>query len=266
MNTPGQPPETPEALLQSLQRLTDDSGHLSAETVASANNSRQFGIPAKPLRAIVLAVQEVIPQIDILFRYKSETWGALGQLLAAAEDLAGCCQAQVTGQDDQHTYRLQDHWDHVDSVLYDAKTAADHFRDNPPPRPELRQQPISDLVAEFAKGKTDPAPEAHIVDLAERLAKAAVNHTKSPEMSVDSEGVLTFDLRRADRQLFSAELHPDGQLIISVYNNRTNPRRPTTHRSRATEAQFYELLIVPAMPEDAKPKETELPSAGGQPA
>ena len=108
MDTPSQPPATPEHLLLSLQLLTNDRGCLSADTVAAADDTKESGIPAKSVRAITLAVQEIIPHIDPILLRQAAAWGAVSQLLTDASNLASACEAQVVGADDAQTAELED--------------------------------------------------------------------------------------------------------------------------------------------------------------
>ena len=68
-------------------------------------------------------------------------------------------------------------------------------------------------LAVFGKGLED-----RVVDTAAYIAKAALNKTVEPEITVDIDGALSFDLRLTDGRLVLVELEPSGALDASVYN------------------------------------------------
>jgi hypothetical protein len=68
-------------------------------------------------------------------------------------------------------------------------------------------------LAVFGKGLED-----WVVKMAKRIAKAALDKTVEPEITVDVDGALSFDLRLTDGSLVLAELEPNGALDASVYD------------------------------------------------
>ena len=70
----------------------------------------------------------------------------------------------------------------------------------------------------FAVGLEGSRPEVAAVNMASRIAKAALDKTVEPEITVDVDGALSFDLRLADGRIVFAELEPSGQLDASVYD------------------------------------------------
>ena len=75
-------------------------------------------------------------------------------------------------------------------------------------------------VSEFANGHEGARPLADAVSMADRIATAAVEKTVEPEITVDVDGALSFDLRLANGWLVLAELDIDGTLDASVYDDR----------------------------------------------
>ena len=73
-------------------------------------------------------------------------------------------------------------------------------------------------LAEFsAVAGVCPTPEA--VRIARVLSEAAVQHVRYPDITVDSDGELSFDLRLKDGRLVFAELSLDGRLDVGVYGS-----------------------------------------------
>ena len=75
-----------------------------------------------------------------------------------------------------------------------------------------------DAVDAFAVGLEGRQPEPAAVALAVSIVEAALCHTAQPEVSVDVDGALSFDLRTSSGHLILAELSPDGGLDASVYD------------------------------------------------
>ena len=72
----------------------------------------------------------------------------------------------------------------------------------------------------FSIGHEGTRPSACVVSMADRIAKAAVDKTVEPEITVDVDGALSFDLRLASGWLLLAELDLDGDLDASIYDDR----------------------------------------------
>jgi hypothetical protein len=70
----------------------------------------------------------------------------------------------------------------------------------------------------FAAGLEGRQAETGAVETANRIAAAALSITVEPEVSVDADGALSFDLRTRDGRLILAELGPDGGLDASIYD------------------------------------------------
>ena len=78
---------------------------------------------------------------------------------------------------------------------------------------------INDALKRFSQGLligVIPAPE--VVDVARRISRAAVDSTDSPEIAVDVDGAISFDLLLLNGNLLMAELYPDGWLDGSIYD------------------------------------------------
>ena len=78
---------------------------------------------------------------------------------------------------------------------------------------------LPEVIAEFAAGVAGyPPPPAWVVELGTELVRAAVEHTVEPEISVDVDGELSFDLRLRNGFLVIAELSIGGALNARVYD------------------------------------------------
>ena len=79
--------------------------------------------------------------------------------------------------------------------------------------------PPHPVIAEFAAGVAGyPLPEVWVVEMAAELVRAAEAHTVEPEISVDLDGELSFDLRLRNGFLVIAELSIGGALNARVYD------------------------------------------------
>ena len=87
----------------------------------------------------------------------------------------------------------------------------------PPNEPETTQR---SATRAFSIGHEGKRPAADVVHIADRIAKAAVDKTVEPEITVDVDGALAFDLRLASSWLVLAELDLDGALDASIYDDR----------------------------------------------
>ena len=78
---------------------------------------------------------------------------------------------------------------------------------------------LSDVVAEFTMGlRGDVKPSSDVVAMAYRITKAATS-TESPEVTLDVDGALAFDLRLHSGNRLLAELAPSGWLDGGVYSH-----------------------------------------------
>ena len=75
-----------------------------------------------------------------------------------------------------------------------------------------------EAIIAFAKGLDGQQPQPGAIEIARCIASAALSMTIEPEVSVDVDGALSFDLRTKDGRLVLAELGPDGGLDASVYD------------------------------------------------
>lgn len=103
-----------------------------------------------------------------------------------------------------------------------------------------REIELPAIVREFAAGLDGVRPDRSVVAQAERLVKAALQRTAEPEIAVDVDGALSFDLRLSNGLLLLAELSVAGNLDASVYDDAAGER--AQRLPQATEAQFMELL------------------------
>ena len=78
---------------------------------------------------------------------------------------------------------------------------------------------LPEVLAEFAAGVSGyPPPPAWVVELGAELVRAAEEHTVEPEISVDVDGELSFDLRLHNDLLLMGELSIGGAVDARVYD------------------------------------------------
>lgn len=75
----------------------------------------------------------------------------------------------------------------------------------------------------FTDGLNGTQPDPAIVEIAAQIANAALTHTTQPEITLDLDGALSFDLRTPSGNLIFAELTPNGALDASVFDQQNNP-------------------------------------------
>ena len=95
-------------------------------------------------------------------------------------------------------------------------------------------------VTEFAAGLDGALPQGNVVEMAGRIVQAALERTMDPEITVDVDGALSFDLRLVNGWLLLAELSLDGTLDASVYDDQAGER--VKRLPRATEAELFSLF------------------------
>ena len=78
---------------------------------------------------------------------------------------------------------------------------------------------IKAALDEFAAGLDGKRPEPRVTEMAARIANAAVANTREPEISVDVDGALSFDLELPGGRLLLAELEIDGRIDASLYDS-----------------------------------------------
>ncbi len=82
------------------------------------------------------------------------------------------------------------------------------------------EAPLHPAVQEFAGGIGDARPEPTVVETAQRITLAAIEKTIEPEISVDVDGALSFDLRLANGLLLMAELAVNGELDAGIIDDK----------------------------------------------
>ena len=108
------------------------------------------------------------------------------------------------------------------------------------PTPEELNPFSHPAVVEFGNGVAGVSPGESVVAMAGRIVQAAAARTVQPEITVDVDGALSFDLRLADGLLLLAELSPDGSLDAGVYDDKAGER--VKRLPRATEEQLVSLF------------------------
>ena len=86
-----------------------------------------------------------------------------------------------------------------------------------------------EAVDAFTNGLNGRQPDTAVVEIAAKIANAALTHTTQPEITLDLDGALSFDLRTPSGNLIFAELTPKGALDASIFDRQNNPlqRLPT---------------------------------------
>lgn len=80
-----------------------------------------------------------------------------------------------------------------------------------------------EAVDAFTNGLNSRQPNTVVVEIAAQIANAALTHTTQPEITLDLDGALSFDLRTPSGNLIFAELIPDGALDASIFDRQNNP-------------------------------------------
>ena len=96
--------------------------------------------------------------------------------------------------------------------LYSSALDADHIVPSSSLPSVVKAQ-----LAEFSAGSDGVRPTYTTVRIATALCEAAALHVENPEITVDIDGELSFDLRLKDGRLAFAELGLDGRLDVGVY-------------------------------------------------
>ena len=95
-------------------------------------------------------------------------------------------------------------------------------------------------LREFAAGKEGNPPTEEANRLAQRIVRTADQKGTHPDILVDFEGALSFDLNLPDGKLLLAYLFPDGVLDVSVYDDATGEW--AVNNPAATERDFVGLF------------------------
>ncbi|MYE41972.1 MAG: hypothetical protein F4X27_17365 [Chloroflexi bacterium] len=103
------------------------------------------------------------------------------------------------------------------------------------------QVAVKTALDEFAAGIDGNHPDPWVVEMATRIAKAALTKTREPEISVDMDGGLSFDLELPSGRLLLAELGIDGSIDAGVYDP---PLEPVKLMPDSTEADVISWLSV----------------------
>ena len=102
--------------------------------------------------------------------------------------------------------------------------------------------PFDATVREFSLGLDGERPDNHVVDLADRLVQKTQAQTEEPEITIDVDGALSFDLRLTSGLLMFAELAIDGTLDVTVLNDSGPGARLVKHLPAVTESAFVDQL------------------------
>lgn len=86
------------------------------------------------------------------------------------------------------------------------------------PAPSSLPDEIEAALATFAAGTEMARPERAVVVAAREISLAAVRYTRDPEITVDVDGELSFDLRLSNERLLLAELGINGRVHVGVHD------------------------------------------------
>ena len=81
------------------------------------------------------------------------------------------------------------------------------------------EEALPDVVVLFSEGLESDRPARSVIDMAAQITTEAEAKTVQPEITVDVDGALSFDLRLSDGRLVLAELSMDGVLDASIYDD-----------------------------------------------
>lgn len=99
---------------------------------------------------------------------------------------------------------------------------------------------IEAALAAFAAGTETARPERAIVVAAMEISLSAVRYTRDPEITVDVDGELSFDLRLSNGRLLLAELGINGRVHVGIHDEND---RLAEHRT--ADYQFLLSMIKP---------------------
>ena len=106
----------------------------------------------------------------------------------------------------------------------------------------LEQLVQDSAILTFTRGIEGVRPDPSTVDIATRVSAAAHEKTIEPEITVDVDGALSFDLRLSSGLLVLAELDLDGELDASVYDDREGIL--VKRLAQATYSQLIDLFLM----------------------
>ena len=106
----------------------------------------------------------------------------------------------------------------------------------------IRQSLEAAPLYEFSCGSNGRPPSRDVGGLARRLSTKAVSSTNEPEITVDVDGALSFDLRLDSGLLMFAELQVDGSLSLTTLDDSRQETSVVDHLPSATESQFVDRL------------------------
>lgn len=118
--------------------------------------------------------------------------------------------------------------------VYFSALDADHIV----PSPSLSSI-VEAQLEEFSAGMDGVRPSERAVRIATVLCEAAVQYVENPEITVDVDGELSFDLRLKDGRLVFAELGLDGRLDVGVYGS---DNKMLEHDAHAT-CDYFVMVI-----------------------
>lgn len=98
-------------------------------------------------------------------------------------------------------------------------------------------------VLAFAQGVGDALPTDQVMETATCIAEAVLEKTVEPEISVDDDGALSFDLRLSNGFRMFAELPIDGSLDVGVYDDR-DPNQRASEVEYITNATADDLIAL----------------------
>lgn len=96
------------------------------------------------------------------------------------------------------------------------------------------------VLEEFTAGIGEVRPAEAVVEAARAISLAAVKYTTEPEIAVDIDGELSFDLRLANGRLVLAELNVNGRVHVGVHDENDQ-----LEEHRTTDCRYLLSMIEP---------------------
>ena len=197
-----------------LGNVVGVAGQNVGSFILSENTDRQIASNAQVCGNLLMDYWE--PYVHVTYPSK----------FSAVKDLDSADWAAASIQrnwnEDVHFERLYDFsWTnspgsclrHISAIAFDTWPDVDVLFDTE----RVKSDPA---IQSFRKGLNGVYPDPRVTDMAIRITAAALAKTVEPEITVDVDGALSFDLRLASGLLILAELDLFGELDASVYDDR----------------------------------------------
>lgn len=104
------------------------------------------------------------------------------------------------------------------------------------PFPNALQNELDQFTQGLAPAKP---PTKEVVDMATRILHVVLENAPVPDVTIDTAGALSFDMRLNDRRLIMAELEADGSINVGEYDSQDELIK---FLPLATESEFISIL------------------------